>query len=112
MALSEPEHSLTIFTKALIGSLEPLVPFSSPRNRHTMLIHSGAEFPNSFGGSLGENTIMRVRPFILVDGEGILVGGVERKSALLAFEVSNDRETLSHLGDVGDGLEEFNQARL
>lgn len=112
MVFSETKNSLTIFTKLSVRLFKIPVPFLSFRDCLSSDIDVSTEFPDSFRGSLCENTKMRISSLVRVDRKGVLVCGVERQSALFSFIVSNNWELLSGLDDIGNRLEEFDETGL
>ena len=57
-----------------------------------MHVDMGAQLPNSFRSSLREHTVVRIRGFVVVDGERILSSGVEGKAAKVSLVISDDGE--------------------
>jgi hypothetical protein len=108
----ETQYSFSTLTESIVGFEESCVPTLVFWYGHAVLEYVSAQAPNFLGGTFSEHAIFTVRTWIMIDTEGILVGGIERKSGLTIFIVSAERKLLSRFDDVVDGLEELDEGGL
>lgn len=109
MILREPEHPLSIPAELFIHLMELPLPLLRYRHWLTPDIHMRAKFPYSLGRALGEDAVVGIVGLVLVDGERVLISGVERQAALFSLVVEDDGVLMTGFADVLNRLEELDE---
>ena len=112
MAFSEAKYSLSILAEGSISLNKSLIPFFINRYNFSSNIDKGASRPDSFWRALHEDAVVRVFLFVVVDGEGVFVVGVEGKAAFLALLIPYNWVFFSKGVDVLNRLEELDESCL
>jgi hypothetical protein len=96
----------------VVGLGESLIPCLVLGHRHAVLKDVGAQLPYLFRCALGEDTVVTVLGFVLVDAKGVFVGGVEGQQCFTTLSINAAGEPFAGFDDVVDGLEKLDEGGL